>query len=84
MMTTIATDNTAPIYLPYALMTVVRSYATPLSSADRQAYLAAVYEQLRTVPAERLGPGTVAQVCRAAQRQVLRPMDTTETNWDWR
>ena len=44
----------------------------------------AVYEQLRTVPAERLGPGTVAQVCRAAQRQVLRPMDTTETNWDWR
>jgi hypothetical protein len=56
-MTTIATDNTAPIYLPHALMTAVRSYATPLSSADRQAYLAAVYEQLRTVPAERLGPG---------------------------
>jgi len=65
-------------------MTVVRSYATPLSSADRQAYLAAVYEQLRTLPAERLGPGTVAQVCRVAQRLVLRPMDTTETNWIWR
>ena len=39
----ITTDNSAPIYLPHALMTVVRSYATPLSSAGRQAYLAVAH-----------------------------------------
>jgi hypothetical protein len=81
MMTATTTDNVEPIQLPHALMTVVHSYAKPLCSADREAYLAAVYEQLRAVPAERLGLGTVAQACRTAKRAVLRPVDTTESNW---
>jgi hypothetical protein len=59
-------------HIPEGLRATMWPYTIHLSGAQRELFSATVLALLVEMPPGAIGPGTITQACRTAQRQVLR------------
>jgi hypothetical protein len=59
-------------HIPESLRATMWPYTIHLQPAQRELFTATVLALLAEMPPEAIGPGTITQACRTAQRQVLR------------
>ena len=66
------TDASKAGQISESLLAIMLPYTIHLQPAQRELFAATVLTLLQEMPPGTIGPGTITQACRTAQRQVLK------------